>query len=70
VDSLKRKFKKLHNKKIPIGDPLCPPAVCQAKHLRREVINRLDASNLNLEEGKGNFEEGNKTSLNLGENHP
>ncbi len=27
VDSLKRKFKELHNKKIPTGDPLCPPAV-------------------------------------------
>jgi hypothetical protein len=27
VDSLKRKFKELHNNKIPTGDPLCSPAV-------------------------------------------
>ncbi len=27
VDSLNRKFKELHNKKIPTGDPYCPPAV-------------------------------------------
>ena len=27
VDSLKRKFKELHNKKIPPGDPVYPPAV-------------------------------------------
>jgi hypothetical protein len=58
MDSLKRLFKELHNKKIPTGDPLCPPAVCRAKHLRREIINRLDASDLNLEEGEENLEEG------------
>ena len=33
VDSLKRKFKELHNKKVPMGDPLCPPAVRQAKRI-------------------------------------
>ncbi len=38
VDSLKRKFKELHNNKIPTGDPLCPPAVCRAKRLRVEII--------------------------------
>ncbi len=33
VDSMKRKFKELHNKKIPTGDPLCPPAVRRAKRV-------------------------------------
>jgi hypothetical protein len=51
VDSLKRKFKELHNK-----------AVCQAKRLRIEIINRLDASDLNLEEGKENLGEGDGTT--------
>jgi hypothetical protein len=46
LDSLKRKFKELHNKKNPTGDPLCPPAVRRAKRLRVEIINRLDASDL------------------------
>jgi hypothetical protein len=39
---------------------LCPPAVCQANHLRMEIIDRLDASNLNLEEAEGNLEESGK----------
>jgi hypothetical protein len=33
MDSLKRKFKELHNKKNPTGDPLCLPAVRRAKRL-------------------------------------
>ncbi len=66
MDSLKRKFKELHNKKIPTGDPLCPTAVCRVKRLRIKIINRLDASDLNLEEGEENLEEGDKITLNLG----
>ncbi len=58
MGSLKRKFKELHNKRIPTGDPLCLPAVCRVEHLRKEMIDRLDASNLNLEEGEDNLEEG------------
>ncbi len=54
VDSLKRKFKELHNTKIPTGDPLCPPAVRRAKCLRIEIINRLDALDLNSKEGEEN----------------
>ena len=42
VDSLKRKFKELHLKRIPTGDPNCPPAVCRAKRLRRAIINLMD----------------------------
>jgi hypothetical protein len=66
VDSLKRKFKELHNKKNPTGDPLCPPAVCRANCLRVEIINRLDASDLNLEEGEDSLEEGDAMAANLG----
>ena len=65
VDSLKRKFKELHNRRIPTGDPLYPPAVCQAEHLRREIIYRLGASDFNLEVGEANLQEGDNTSLNL-----
>ncbi len=65
VDSLKRKFKELH-KTIPTGDPLCPCAVRRAKHLRVEIINRLDASDLNSGEGKDSFEGGDATAANLG----
>ncbi len=47
VDSLKRKFKELHNKKIPTGDPLCPPAIRRAKRVRYLIIDKMDASDLN-----------------------
>jgi hypothetical protein len=66
VDSLKRKFKELHNNKIPTGDPLCPPVVRRAKHLRVEIICRLDASDLNSEEGGDSLEGGDTTPANLG----
>ncbi len=66
MDSLKRKFKELHNKKIPTRDPLCSPAVCRAKHLRIDIINRLNALDLNLEESEENLGEGEATALNLG----
>ncbi len=47
IDSLKRKFKELHSKKVPTGDPLCPSAVHQAKHLKYLIIDKMDASDLN-----------------------
>ena len=47
VDSLKRKFKELHNNKVPTGDPLCPPAVRRAKRIRYLIIDKMDASDLN-----------------------
>jgi hypothetical protein len=69
MDSLKRKFKELHNNKNPTGDPLCPPAVCRAKHLRVEIINSLDASDLNSEEGGDSLEGGDAAAANLGGDH-
>ena len=47
VDSIKRKFKQLHNKKIPTGDPICPPAVRCAKRVRMAIIELMDSSDLN-----------------------
>ena len=47
VGSLKRKFKELHNKKVHTRDPVCPPAVCQAKQSRHRIIEKMDASDLN-----------------------
>ncbi len=53
ADSLKRKFKELHNKRIPTGNPNCPPAVVQAKRLRREIVEKMDGTDLNSEAGDG-----------------
>ena len=47
VDSLKRKFKELHIKRIPTRDPHCPPAVRRAKQLRNAIIEMMDGSDLN-----------------------
>ena len=47
VESLKRKFKELHIKQIPTGDPHCPPAVRRAKRLREAIIALLDGSDQN-----------------------
>ncbi len=53
VDSLKRKFKELHNKRIPNGDPNCPPAVVWVKRLRRELVKKMYGTDLNSEAGDG-----------------
>ena len=50
VDSIKRKFKQLHNKKIPTGNPICPPAVRWAKRLRTAIIELMDSSDINGED--------------------
>lgn len=47
VDGLKRKFKELHIKRVPTGDPHCPPVVCRAKQLRSKIIDLMDGSDLN-----------------------
>ena len=53
ADSLKWKFKELHYKRTPTGDPYCPPAVIWAKCLRREIVKKMDGSDLNSEAGNG-----------------
>jgi hypothetical protein len=58
IDSLKRKFKELHNKKVHTGDPLCPPAVCRAKRLKYLIIDKMDVSDLNEEYDSGVEEDG------------
>jgi hypothetical protein len=70
VDSPRGNLRNYTKKMIPTGDPLCPPAVCWGKRLRIEIINRLDVSDLNSEEGAKNLEEGDETTLNLGGNRP
>jgi hypothetical protein len=41
MDSLKRKFKELYIKRIPSGDPHCPPVVLHAKQLRNAIMGDL-----------------------------
>ena len=43
VDSLKQKFGKLWKKKVPTGDPNCPPQVKRAKRLNNRIIERSNA---------------------------
>ena len=43
-DTLKRKFKELYQKKIPTGDPSCPPEVRKAKILNRYIIEKAEVS--------------------------
>ncbi len=73
VDSLKRKFKELHQRKIPTGDPNCPPAVRRAKWLRRAIINLMDGSDMNSqlrEENGDNDESTSKSSSSGGDEFP
>ena len=44
AQSLKRKFQELYNKKIPTGDPHCPPNVRLAKQIFRLIEERTDSS--------------------------
>ena len=43
-ESLKRKFAGLYGKKIPTGDPNCPPDVKKAKHIHQAMLEKIDAS--------------------------
>jgi hypothetical protein len=43
-EALKRKFGKLYLKKIPTGDPHCPPEVIRAKRIYDEIRKRTDLS--------------------------
>ena len=42
--NLRKKLYALKNKKMPTGDPNCPPAVRRAKHIFRDIGDRCDAS--------------------------
>jgi hypothetical protein len=44
VDSIRRKFKKLAGEKVPTGDPLCPEEIRRAKHIYREMEQKMDAA--------------------------
>ena len=44
IESLKRKFQELAKKKIPTGDPNCPPHVRFAKRIYRKIVEATDGS--------------------------
>jgi hypothetical protein len=44
-DTLKLKFQLLYLKKMPTGDPNCPPNVCFAKQLYQEIRQKSEPSN-------------------------
>ncbi len=73
MDSLKCKFKELHIKRIPTGDPNCPPAVRRVKRLRRAIIDLMDGLDLNypLREDNGDDDKSHsKSSSNGGDELP
>ena len=43
-ESLKRKFQELARKKIPTGDPECPPHICNTKRIYRKIVLATDVS--------------------------
>ena len=45
-DSLKQKFQKLHNTRIPTGDPNCPEEVRLAKHINMEIEDKQESTTL------------------------
>ena len=61
-ESLKRKFQELARKKIPTGDPQCPPYVRKAKHIYHKIILATDGSTGNSDdlgfENEDNGEDG------------
>jgi hypothetical protein len=44
LESLKRKFQELANKKIPTGDPYCPPHIRNAKRIYRKIVLATNGS--------------------------
>ena len=63
VLSLRRKFNQLANKKVPTGDPNCPPHVREAKQilfLIKEEADMLDMEDSSKEEEENNDEENQK----------
>ena len=47
VESIKRKFKELYSKRVKTGDPNCPQEVRRAKRLRHQIVESMNASDLN-----------------------
>ncbi len=44
VESLKRKFQELAKKKVPTGDPNCPPHIIYAQRIYRKIVEATDGS--------------------------
>ena len=47
VQSVRRKFQELHQKKAPTGDLTCPPHILEAKDIYRRIGLRADLGNGN-----------------------
>ena len=43
LTSIKRKYQDLHRKRVPTGDPKCPPLVKRAKHIHYAIQQRSEA---------------------------
>ncbi len=44
AESLKRIFQELANKKVPTGNPNCPPHIIFAKRIYRKIVEATDGS--------------------------
>ena len=53
VTSIRRKFSQLHNKKIPTGDPRCPPLVKEAKRIVYEIKQQAEAEEFESSDDDG-----------------
>jgi len=49
-ESLKRKFQSLYRKKVPTGDPNCPPDVLSAKRIQENIKEKVEMSECESEE--------------------
>ena len=69
VTSLKRKFKELYTKRVSTGDPHCPPAVRKAKRLKHAIVELMDGTDLQSEEGGNAADDRSMPGLGEGEDN-
>ena len=70
VTSLKRKFKELYTKRVSTGDPHCPPAVRKAKRLKHAIVELMDGTDLQSEEGGNAADDHSMPGLGEGDDMP
>ena len=69
VGSLRRKFKELYSKRVSTGDPNCPPSVRTAKRLKQAIVDLMDGTDLQSNEG-GDAADDSMPGLEEGEGMP
>ena len=69
VASLKRKFKELYTKRVSTGDPSCPHAVRKAKRLKQAIVDLMDGTDLQSEEGGNAANDSSMPGLGEGEDN-